>query len=54
MYDYNDVMKNYMKKPKEVNTMEKQHKKKKLNPKKMEKKYPYYSVFGKAYFDIMK
>ena len=54
MYDYNDIMKNYMKKPEEVNTMEKKHKKKKINPKKMQKLFPYYSVFGKTYFEIMK
>ena len=46
MFDYNDIMKNYMKKEEEVNTIEKKHKKKKLNPKKMEKLYPYFSVFG--------
>jgi len=54
MYDYNDIMKNYMKKEEEVNTIEKKHKKKKLNPKKMEKIFPYYSVFGRAYFDMVK
>tara|TARA_R100000781_G_scaffold90004_3_gene55521 strand:+ start:723 stop:887 length:165 start_codon:yes stop_codon:yes gene_type:complete len=54
MYDYNDIMKNYMKKPEEENKIEKKHKKKKLNPKKMEKKYPHYAVFGKAYFQLVK
>ena len=54
MFDYNDVMKNYMKKEEEPNTMEKKHKKKKLNPKKMEKLYPHYAVFGRAYFDKVK
>jgi len=54
MYDYNDVMKDYMKKEKEPNTIEKKHKKKKLSPKKMEKLYPYYSVFGKTYFQMIK
>ena len=34
MFDYNDIMKNYMKKEEEVNTIEKKQKKKKLNPKK--------------------
>ena len=46
MFDYNDVMKNYMKKEEEVNTMEKKHKKKKL--------YPHFAVFGRAYFDKVK
>lgn len=54
MFDYNDVMKNYMKKEPEPNTMEKIHKKKKLNPKKMQKLYPYYSVFGRVFFDKVK
>ena len=35
-------------------TKEKKHKKKKINPKKMEKIFPYYSVFGRAYFDLVK
>lgn len=34
MFDYNDIMKNYMKKEEEENKIEKKHKKKKLNPKK--------------------
>ena len=55
MFDYNDVMKNYMKRePEEPNYVEKKHKKKKLNPKKMEKMYPHYAVFGKAYFHMVK
>jgi len=54
MYDYNDIMKNYMKKEEEENKIEKKHKKKKLNPKKMEKIFPYYSVFGRTYFELVK
>jgi len=54
MFDYNDIMKNYMKKDEEENKIEKKHKKKKLNPKKMEKIFPYYSVFGRAYFQMVK
>ncbi len=54
MFDYNDIMKNYMKKDEEENKIEKKHKKKKLNPKKMEKLFPYYSVFGKTYFQMVK
>lgn len=54
MFDYNDIMKNYMKKEEEVNMIEKKHKKKKLNPKKMEKLYPYFSVFGVTYFNSVK
>lgn len=54
MYDFNDIMKNYMKKEKEPNTIEKKHKKKKINPKKMEQKFPHYAVFGRAYFEMVK
>ncbi len=54
MFDYNDIMKNYMKKDEEENKIEKKHKKKKLNPKKMEKLFPHYAVFGKAYFQMVK
>lgn len=54
MFDYNDIMKNYMKKEEEVNTIEKKQKKKKLNPKKMEKLFPHYAVFGRAYFQMVK
>ena len=54
MYDYNDIIKNNKKKPEEINTMEKKQKKKKRNPKKMQKLFPYYSFFGKTYFEIMK
>jgi len=54
MFDYNDIMKNYMKKDEEENKIEKKHKKKKLNPKKMEKLFPHYAVFGRAYFQMVK
>jgi hypothetical protein len=54
MSDYNDIMKNYMAKPKEVNTIEKKRKKKKLNPKKLEKIIPYYSVFGLTIHNLKK
>ncbi len=54
MFDYNDVMKNYMKKEEEINTMKKKHKKKKLNVKKMEKLFPHYAVLGRAYFEKVK
>lgn len=54
MFDYNDIMKNYMKKDEEENKIEKKHKKKKLNVKKMRQLHPYFDVFGKAIFEINK
>tara|TARA_Y100000004_G_C8889728_1_gene401419 strand:- start:628 stop:825 length:198 start_codon:yes stop_codon:yes gene_type:complete len=54
MLDYNEIMKNYMKKPEEENKIEKKHKKKKINPKKMEKIFPMYAVFGRPFFELVK
>tara|TARA_R110001592_G_scaffold111626_3_gene309191 strand:+ start:5402 stop:5566 length:165 start_codon:yes stop_codon:yes gene_type:complete len=54
MNSYNDIMKHYTVKPKEVNTIEKKHKKKKINPKKLEKLIPYYSVFGLTLHNLKK
>tara|TARA_R110002096_G_scaffold127406_1_gene275249 strand:- start:411 stop:575 length:165 start_codon:yes stop_codon:yes gene_type:complete len=54
MFDFNDIMLKYMKKPDEENKIEKIHKKKKLNVKKMRLINPYYDVFGKAIFEIKK
>ena len=54
MFDYNDVMKNYMKKEEEPNTMEKKHKKKKLNVKKMEKLFAHYALVGGACVEKVK
>ena len=51
MFDYNEMMSTYMKKPVEINTMEKKRKIKNLNPAEMEKKFPMYRVFGKILFD---
>tara|TARA_B110000285_G_C15051176_1_gene577067 strand:+ start:279 stop:419 length:141 start_codon:yes stop_codon:yes gene_type:complete len=45
-------MLNYIKKPEEENKIEKKHKKKKLNVKKMRLLNPYFEVFGKAILDI--
>lgn len=52
MIEFNDIMLKYMKKPEEENKIEKKHKKRKLNVKKMRLLNPYYDVFGKAIFDI--
>lgn len=54
MNSYNEIMKNYMKKPEEENKIEKKHKKKIINPKLMEKKIPFYGVFGRVLFDLKK
>ena len=51
MFDYNEMMSTYMKKPVEINTMEKKRKIKNLNPAEMEKRFPLYRVFGKILFD---
>ena len=54
MNNYNDIMKNYMKKPEEENKIEKKHKKKIINKKKMEKLIPFYGVFGRILHDLNK
>tara|TARA_R110000824_G_scaffold4745_3_gene22612 strand:- start:3335 stop:3502 length:168 start_codon:yes stop_codon:yes gene_type:complete len=54
MDNYNDIMKNYMKKPEEENKIEKKHKKKVINKKKMEKLIPFYGVFGRILYDLNK
>ena len=51
MFDYNDVMKNYMKRePEEPNYVEKKHKKKKISAKKMEKMYSERIKVGLLFF----
>ncbi len=54
MFDYKEIMEHYRKKPEEENKIEKKHKKKKLNVKKMRQLHPYFDVFGKAIFEINK
>jgi len=47
--------KSYIPKPaeEEENKLEKKHKPKKLNLKRIEKKHPFYPIFGSAYFKII-
>ena len=54
MNNYNDIMKNYMKKPEEENKIEKKHKKKIINKKKMQKLIQFYVVFGRKLYDLNK